>query len=445
VTNSSNPTTSLLQQIASLGRQLNNSNTQISTNSINRYTSSMDQLVDTSRISALNFLSLNGTDQTAITQNKLLAELVKLAETSKCTGVSDRKNPQQWETQSYFPSPNALNLAHLLSSDSRVDPEQVKQLCNAMDYQQQRLAQEKKEMLVAKILSKAPPTAGLPPSSSISVAATARQSDSNNTISSSLVSALSQKRKFDLIDYTRVCPGDDENSKRSELSTHRPDLLRQTDQKLPASLHGLAGTLSRVVGQLVEQQGRSVCQTVSNSSPSPTTSARMIVQQQQSPLNRQQLSELTKSSELVCTEVCGDVPDSLFVSMAQMKICTLEQEDLQGKCKNRVLGSPGICCKYCGGNAGSGRYFPSTLDSFLNGTNAEKIVEHAGFVCPNIPPAVKLLIQNLQSWDESHTIRKPYGSRKRFFSYVWSQFNPNHIEDNVCTSTTTKRRKSDHQ
>jgi hypothetical protein len=168
--------------------------------------------------------------------------------------------------------------------------------------------------------------------------------------------------------------------------------------------------------------------------PNIASAGQLMCQPQGSPLSRKQLLSLTTDENLVCQEVCGDVSDSLYLAMAQMKRCKLKRIDIQGKYKNRDIGSDGICCIHCGGNPGDGRYFPSTLDSFMNGTNADKIVEHVGYTCTSCPPIIKSFIQMQLLWEASRIVRKPYGSRKRFFTYAWEQFN---------TGNFTRKRKSD--
>lgn len=389
----------ILQEIAqaSHGRPLDAVASTISSRHANP--NSPDNMLETSTVlNSRNVINMNNYNQVVDTQNAYASELAKLIGISKADLLLNDRIRQQMENQSCS-SQNLVTLANVVptiplkSKDSSSN-----EWGNELVYQQHM--ERKKESLVTEILSKGP-----------------YLFDKLPKAASTPEPPMSQKRKFDLIDYTGVRPGNEESDQSKLFSFY--EAPKQNDQKLPASLHGLTGILSRAVEQLIEQQGRSLSNSMGAGVVHPHN--RPIVKQ--SPLTRQELSHLTEASELVCADVCGDVPDSLFVAMAQMKACKLESEDLQGKCKNRVLGSPGINCKHCGGNTGSGRYFPSTLDSFLNGTNAEKIVEHAGYICQKSPPAVRLLIQNLHQWDESHTIRKPYGSRKRFFAYAWSKFN----------------------
>lgn len=394
----------LLQQIsqACTTRQLDTASNAISSHPVHSsIIPATDHTLDVPNFvsSSQNIKGRNHSDPAIDTQLAYTSDLARVAGLSKTDLLLYRQLQQQLENQSLQ---NPFGLANLLTTiPPRSDDSKTNELINTQLCQES--IERQKEEILTKILLKSP--------SAILSSPTVAALDYSGAVSPA-------KRKFEFVNQAAFHRGEGniEQANVARLS----DLPGQNDQKLPASLQDLTGILSRVVGQLIQHQGQNI-RSVACTSATVHPDKRPIVKQ--SPLSREQLSHLTESSELVCGDVCGDVPDSLFVSMAQMKPCKLEPEDLQGKCKNRILGSPGICCKYCGGNSGSGRYFPSTLDSFLNGTNAEKIVEHAGYICQQSPPALRLLIQNMHKWDEAHTIRKPYGSRKRFFAYAWSKFN----------------------
>lgn len=141
-------------------------------------------------------------------------------------------------------------------------------------------------------------------------------------------------------------------------------------------------------------------------------------------------SDLVEGSEFVCAQVRGDIPDSLFVAMGQFRACGLTQDDRVGKYKNRELGFVGMCCKHCGGQPGFGRYFPGSYDSFLNGTNCTGAIKHIQSECRACPERVRETVLALEqqevegaatTLDTASAHRPRHGSRKRFFSYVWSR------------------------
>lgn len=127
----------------------------------------------------------------------------------------------------------------------------------------------------------------------------------------------------------------------------------------------------------------------------------------------------------------GLVADSFFASIAQMKACGLIDDDRVGKYKHRKLGFAGMCCKHCGGHPGFGRYFPGSFDSFLNGKHCDGIVKHIASECRRCPMDVRELVVELERREAlaGRQARPRYGSRKRFFAYVWEQLQSVKLED----------------
>jgi len=140
-------------------------------------------------------------------------------------------------------------------------------------------------------------------------------------------------------------------------------------------------------------------------------------------------ADLCTDAAFVCPALRGDISDALYVAISQFKPTALTQDDKIGKYKSRELGFTGLCCKFCGGTPGYGRYFPSSYDSFLNGTNCAGILKHIKSDCLACPERVRDTVQQLsliQDPGPSETTTTPqgrprYGSRKRFFSYVWAK------------------------
>jgi len=105
------------------------------------------------------------------------------------------------------------------------------------------------------------------------------------------------------------------------------------------------------------------------------------------------IEELIQESELVMMKDRDLVPDALFVAIAQSKFrmlftllkmrhfrlfeasslsfsvpfvvkrCNLTQADRVGCYKTRDINFLGMCCKFCGGQPGFGRYFPNSVRS----------------------------------------------------------------------------------
>lgn len=126
-----------------------------------------------------------------------------------------------------------------------------------------------------------------------------------------------------------------------------------------------------------------------------------------------------RGCEFVSMDLYGSVPDSLFLSMAQMKICRLNGEDRFGNYKHRKLGMIGMACKHCGGLSGFGRHFPSSFQSLLSGSHCLRIVKHMRSECRTCPPEIRRLIVEVDRENDHASFT--HGSRKRFVAHVWSQ------------------------
>ncbi|KAL7567027.1 hypothetical protein ACA910_019950 [Epithemia clementina (nom. ined.)] len=144
--------------------------------------------------------------------------------------------------------------------------------------------------------------------------------------------------------------------------------------------------------------------------------------------HRQQLIDfesLIADSKLVCMDDQDLVPDPLFAAMAQMKPCRLQYADRVGCYKNRELGFIGMCCKWCGGQPGFGRYYPNSVRSLAQTTTSQTILKHIGSKCRFCPPDVRNAILELQEVQAAReglpTGRPRYGSRKIFFQRVWQR------------------------
>lgn len=81
-------------------------------------------------------------------------------------------------------------------------------------------------------------------------------------------------------------------------------------------------------------------------------------------------------------------------------------------------------------------HFPGSYDSFLNGTNCAGVLKHIKSDCLACPERVRQTVQQLSLLPDpgpsesttTPTGRPRYGSRKRFFSYVWSTLRNTTVE-----------------
>jgi len=135
---------------------------------------------------------------------------------------------------------------------------------------------------------------------------------------------------------------------------------------------------------------------------------------------------LVRDSPLVSMEEYGLVLDSQFAAMAQLDRCQLTAADQIGYNKGRTVGFVGLCCRYCGGRPGFGRFFPATERNLEKTSARDTIVSHISLFCREVPEDVRNALLSLKriesSVDGSATMKKLiYGSGKLFFHRVWTR------------------------
>jgi hypothetical protein len=157
--------------------------------------------------------------------------------------------------------------------------------------------------------------------------------------------------------------------------------------------------------------------------PVPTTSTTDV--QSMTSLADIDYDALIAESSLVFPKDRDLVPDSLYVAMAQMKLCNLTQVDRVGCYKSREIGFVGMCCKHCGGQPGFGRYYPNSVRSLAQTTTSQTILKHIGSKCRFAPPHIRQAVVELQRQQVARegmaSGRPRYGSRKIFFQRVWAR------------------------
>jgi len=156
-------------------------------------------------------------------------------------------------------------------------------------------------------------------------------------------------------------------------------------------------------------------------------------------IRRSKLTSLIGDSELVRIDDVDLVPDYLLIGVAQMVPCRFEEWDRTGCYKDRPEGFKGLCCKYCHGQQGHGKFFPSTVSGIAQTTTAQTILKHLAYKCEKCPEDVRQAVlkfeedQSLKEQSKHSDINrqekittladsKPrYGSRKFFFRRIWSR------------------------
>jgi hypothetical protein len=224
-----------------------------------------------------------------------------------------------------------------------------------------------------------------------------------------------------------------------------PDRLqddRLSCKKLPPLSPEEAATASKDLMSPIPRSSSSIPPTIDSghraSKEYDTTQA--LNSNHQSAVDSMTLEELTSGSTMVCSEIQGHTNGCMFVAFSQMKPCKVTEEDLIGKNKNLKIGMPGICCKHCGGSPGCGRFFPSTFNSFVNGTNPDRVLAHVGHICIHTPSNIRHAIHELERQENVKPTSLRYGSRKSFFWYIWSKFQSVSI-DSQCEESSAGSKK----
>ena len=112
--------------------------------------------------------------------------------------------------------------------------------------------------------------------------------------------------------------------------------------------------------------------------------------------------------------------------MEQMAPCVLTEADRVGCYRNRAIGEPGLACRHCVGQAGSGRYFPATESSLSQTTTSQTILSHV-LNCLRCPIEIRENIEIMKrerTKSERKKAQKPkHGGRKTFFHRLWRRMN----------------------
>lgn len=123
------------------------------------------------------------------------------------------------------------------------------------------------------------------------------------------------------------------------------------------------------------------------------------------------------------------ITDALYITLEQMEVCKFVEYDRVGVYKGRELGFRGLACKHCEGQAGSGRYFPSSEASLSQTTTSITFINHirrCRYVPKDIRDRLEAMPAALESPDNTDTKKnskksdKPlHGGRKVFFHRLW--------------------------
>lgn len=82
--------------------------------------------------------------------------------------------------------------------------------------------------------------------------------------------------------------------------------------------------------------------------------------------------------------------------MGQLRPCSLTIADKVGSYAHRPIGFTGICCQFCGGRPGHGRFFPASMRSLAQTTTSKTIIKHIASKCRFCPEHIRTIVVELE-------------------------------------------------
>ena len=190
------------------------------------------------------------------------------------------------------------------------------------------------------------------------------------------------------------------------LTTEQPPAAAAKPAAAPAS------TAAQAVSQTPapptqEEQPRYVLSAPQSSARLPNTPGGATWQQ------------LLKDSPFISMHDIGVAPDAMVIALAQFELCLLTNDDRMGRYKHQEIGYVGICCKYCFGQPGYGRFFPSTSSSFVS-SFPQTVVKHVSEDCLGTPRWMMQLVQKTKdSGQRSDPTRASHFGSKGLMERIW--------------------------
>jgi hypothetical protein len=121
-----------------------------------------------------------------------------------------------------------------------------------------------------------------------------------------------------------------------------------------------------------------------------------------------------------------------------MTSCKFTEGDRLGKRKQLPLGFPGIACRHCISDFGSGRFFPSTLKTISDTSKTLNVLHRHVLKCRNCPSNIKEELNTLRMSHDTERANMVFGCQKAFFFKIWKRIHTdqqqfNGIEDEQYT------------
>jgi hypothetical protein len=137
----------------------------------------------------------------------------------------------------------------------------------------------------------------------------------------------------------------------------------------------------------------------------------------------------------------GVAADSVLISLAQFTPCRLREDDRSGRYSHIEIGYIGICCKHCYGQAGYGRYFPTTLPSFIS-SFPSTVVKHILDDCIACPKLIKDTVNEVERVNQRSALRcSTHCGSKGLMHFVWESIRNTKPEEINAYEEQKRRRK----
>jgi hypothetical protein len=150
--------------------------------------------------------------------------------------------------------------------------------------------------------------------------------------------------------------------------------------------------------------------------------------------------QLIADSELISIEDVGTCADSVVISIAQFKPCALRIDDRIGRYLQQEVGYIGLCCKHCFGQPGYGRYFPSTLASFIS-SFPSTAVKHIIDDCYACPKWIKDVVSEVENMNQKSAQRRiSHSGIKGIVQNIWEILRSTKAEDVAAYDEVKKTR-----
>lgn len=166
----------------------------------------------------------------------------------------------------------------------------------------------------------------------------------------------------------------------------------------------------------------------SNMDDSPKKAGSLLSKEHSDEMKRQK----EEAFPLVLPEDKPLISNYLFLTLEQMEPCKLMDADRIGCYKGRMVGSRGLACKWCVGQAGCGRYFPASEVSLSQTTTSQTILNHV-CNCRRCPADIREKLEMMKSPKSDPDGKKFYkpkhGGRKVFFHRLWCRIQGEKVDE----------------